>query len=83
MSNTFADLQLIGVEELAQLCGTGKDWIQKGCQARRWEFTLVGRQYRFTVEQTRAIIAAHRVAAAKIPGRDELAERRYDAGRAA
>ena len=82
MSNTIVDeLRLLTVEELAQICGTGQDWIRQGLKARRWAFTMVGRQYRFTRSQAEAIIDAHRVDAATVPSRDELADRRYGAGR--
>lgn len=79
MSPAVEQLYLLTVDELAELCQTGKDWIQKGCKARRWEFSMVAHQYRFTIEQARAIIAAHRVEAATVPSRDELAERRRGA----
>lgn len=68
------DLKLLTVKDLAEICGTGTDWINKALTARRFDFTMVGRQYRFTREQAEAIIASKRVAAQAAPGRDEVAE---------
>lgn len=83
MSPLAEQLRLLTVEELAEVCGTGEDWIRKGCQARRYEFTMVGRSYRFTRAQAEAIIASKAVPAQGAPTRDEVAAQRTRARRRA
>lgn len=76
MSLLVEELRLLTVPELAEICGTGTDWIEQALAARRYEFTMVGRQYRFTRAQAEAIIASKRVPAETAPTRDEVAARR-------
>lgn len=59
----FDDLRLIGVKDLADLCGTGEDWIRKGASARRFDWTKAGGQIKFTRQQAEAAIASMRVVA--------------------
>lgn len=78
----FEDLRLLSVPDLAQLCGTGEDWIRKGAQAREFEWTKAGGQIKFTREQAQAAIASKKVAAQGAPRHDEVAARRQSAARA-
>lgn len=77
----FDDLRLLSVPDLAQLCGTGEDWIRKGAQAREFEWTRAGGQIKFTRTQAEAAIASKRVAAQSAPTNDEVAARRQAAAR--
>lgn len=77
----FEDLRLISVETLANLCGTGEDWIRKGAAAREFDWTKAGREIKFTRAQAEAAIATRRVAAQGMPTHDEIAARRQSAGR--
>jgi excisionase family DNA binding protein len=77
------ELRLLSVEDLAEVCGTGTDWIEEALAARRYEFTMVGRRYRFTKAQAEAIIASKRVPAETAPTADEVAVKRLNRRRAA
>ena len=77
----FEDLRLLSVPDLAELCGTGEDWIRKGAQAREFDWTRAGGQIKFTHEQAKAAIASKRVAAQGAPTHDEVAARRQSTTR--
>lgn len=71
-------LALLSPADLAELWGTGEDWIRRGVAARRWRWTRAGREIRFTREQAAAILADLVVEAEQeqVPTRDEVAARR-------
>lgn len=79
----FADLQLIGVPELAQLAQTGESWIRKGCQGGQLPFTRVGDQYRFTREQVAEIWRVKAEGPVNRVSSAEVATKRARAGRGA
>jgi len=78
----FEDLRLISVSDLADLCGSGEDWIRKGAAAREFDWTKAGREIKFTRGQAEAAIASRRVAAQGLPTLDEVAARRQAGVRA-
>lgn len=59
----FEDLRLITVAQLAELCGTGEDWIRKGASGRQFDWTRAGNEIKFTRAQAEAAIASRTVAA--------------------
>jgi hypothetical protein len=79
--STGDPLELFTIPELAAMWKTGKDWLEKGVQARRWEFTRAGREIRFTRAQAAAILASRAVEPAHIPTRDEVAAKRGEVTR--
>jgi hypothetical protein len=74
-------LALLTPADLAELWGTGEDWIRQGVAARRWKWTRAGREIRFTRDQAAAILADREVEAeqTQVPTRDEVAARRATA----
>jgi excisionase family DNA binding protein len=76
VSALVEELRLLTLQDLADICGTGTDWIEQALAARSYEFTMVGRQYRFTRAQAEAIIASKAVRPEAAPTRDEVAEKR-------
>lgn len=79
----YADLQLIGVPELAHLAQTGENWIRKGCAAGLLPFTRVGDQYRFTREQVAEIWRSKTEGPVSALSAAEAATKRARAGRGA
>ncbi|HZN76052.1 MAG TPA: hypothetical protein VFC00_30850 [Micromonosporaceae bacterium] len=63
MTPGFEDLRLITVADLADLCGTGEDWIRRGAAARQFDWTKAGKEIKFTRAQAEAAIESRRVAA--------------------
>lgn len=74
-------LELFTFTDLAQMWGTGEDWLRKGVSARRLPHHRVADQIRFTREDAAEILASLAVRPAKVPTRDEVASRRADVAR--
>lgn len=69
---------LLTLDDMAELCQTGTDWIRKLVQARKVEHTRVAGQIRMTRDEFAAMIRDHAVPASEvpIPTRDEVSARR-------
>lgn len=60
---------LLNKHQLAEILGKPVTFVEENCAARRWEFTWVGREYRFTEAQVEQIIASLTVPAQSAPAR--------------
>lgn len=78
-----AELKLLTIADLAEICGTGEDWIRRAVSARQFEWTKVGREVRFTRAQAEAAIASRAERPVKVPRADEVAAARNGARRSA
>lgn len=74
-------LELLTVADLAELWKTGEDWLRKGVAARTLPHTRVAGQIRFTRNQAAEILASRAVELARVPTRDEVADRRSEVTR--
>jgi hypothetical protein len=77
------ELKLLTIADLAEICGTGEDWIRRACSARTIEWTKAGREIRFTRAQAEAAIASRAERPARVPRADEVAAKREQARRSA
>lgn len=69
---------LLTLDDMAELCQTGTDWIRKLVQARKVEHSRIAGQIRMTRDEFAALIRDHKVpaSAVPIPTRDEVSARR-------
>ncbi|MEU8278168.1 hypothetical protein ACFYOK_37625 [Microbispora bryophytorum] len=49
---------LLNKHQLAQILDKPVTYVEENCASRRWPFTFVGREYRFTEDQAQRIIAS-------------------------
>lgn len=75
------DLKLITVEELAEICHSGIDWIEKAVQARSIPFTRPARRTLFTRAQVAEIIAMHEFRPSSVPTTAEVDAKRDEAAK--
>lgn len=76
--STDDPLKLYTFAELAELWGTGEDWLRKGVSSKKYPHHRIADQIRFSRENAAAILALHAVEPAHIPTRDQVAARRAE-----
>ncbi|MFD9948154.1 hypothetical protein ACFWYW_19785 [Nonomuraea sp. NPDC059023] len=55
---------LLGKHQMADLLGKPVSFVEENCRLRRWDFSFVGGEYKFTEAQAQTVIDSFAVAAA-------------------